>query len=357
MKNQYVCDIGDYGKYGLLRFLAQHGFRIGVNWYLTDNDGSSDGNKTAYLEKDSERNYDPVVYDSLRAIAERSGQMDRTVQMIQEAGLIPNAIFFDKPLNTDQTSPMKRAWNRRSWFEYSKRSFRAVDLVFADPDNGITYKKSLRNKGSEKYILPEEVAQYYYGGKDVVFYCHRGRRVTEEWERAKVQIKEHVCDADLFVLTFHRGVQRSYIFVVHPEHAERYESMLTEFIADTSWGKDGAFTREDVIEYHTTSTPDICRRWAILNYFQKAYPSKAEKEKILRKMTNAQIDELIDACSNVQGKIFYSSFKKRHSGFEAPTIGTVLPKGTTFVKNADGRISVVLPASKDEIETTKNERR
>ena len=31
MKNQYIGDIGDYGKYGLLRFLAQRGFRIGVN--------------------------------------------------------------------------------------------------------------------------------------------------------------------------------------------------------------------------------------------------------------------------------------------------------------------------------------
>ena len=37
MKNQYVGDIGDYGKYGLLRFLAEKGIRIGVNWYLTEN--------------------------------------------------------------------------------------------------------------------------------------------------------------------------------------------------------------------------------------------------------------------------------------------------------------------------------
>ena len=27
MKNQYVGDIGDYGKYGLLHFLAEHGIR------------------------------------------------------------------------------------------------------------------------------------------------------------------------------------------------------------------------------------------------------------------------------------------------------------------------------------------
>lgn len=49
MKNQYVGDIGDYGKYGLLRFLANHGICIGVNWYLTENDESSDGKFTDYL--------------------------------------------------------------------------------------------------------------------------------------------------------------------------------------------------------------------------------------------------------------------------------------------------------------------
>ena len=47
MKNQYVGDIGDYGKYGLLRFLSNHGIRIGINWYLTENDRSNDGRFTS----------------------------------------------------------------------------------------------------------------------------------------------------------------------------------------------------------------------------------------------------------------------------------------------------------------------
>ena len=46
MKNQYLGDIGDYGKYGLLRFLASKGIQIGVNWYLTKNDNSNDGRGT-----------------------------------------------------------------------------------------------------------------------------------------------------------------------------------------------------------------------------------------------------------------------------------------------------------------------
>lgn len=40
---------GDYGKYGILRFLAKQGIKIGVNWYLTEDDGSNDGNVIGYL--------------------------------------------------------------------------------------------------------------------------------------------------------------------------------------------------------------------------------------------------------------------------------------------------------------------
>ena len=43
--------------------------------------------------------------------------------------------------------------------------------------------------------------------------------------------------------------------------------------------------------------------------FQKKYPTKAQKEQALRGMSNAQIDKLINASTNVQGKIFYSKFK------------------------------------------------
>lgn len=44
--------------------------------------------------------------------------------------------------------------------------------------------------------------------------------------------------------------------------------------------------------------------------FQKAHPTKASKEKALKSMTNAQIDSLIKASTNIQAKNFYASFKK-----------------------------------------------
>lgn len=49
MKHQYFGDIGDYGKYGLLRYLAIHGLSIAVNWYLTPNDESNEMRRIDHL--------------------------------------------------------------------------------------------------------------------------------------------------------------------------------------------------------------------------------------------------------------------------------------------------------------------
>ena len=89
MKNQYTGDIGDYGKYGLLRFLARQGIKIGVNWYLTDDDKSADGKFTTYLENPAERVCDPELFDALKKIVARG--RDKSVKMVQDAGLIPGA--------------------------------------------------------------------------------------------------------------------------------------------------------------------------------------------------------------------------------------------------------------------------
>ena len=48
----------------------------------------------------------------------------------------------------------------------------------------------------------------------------------------------------------------------------------------------------------------------ILEKFQREHPTKEDKEKALKTMTNEQIDELIEACGTVQGKIFYSKYRK-----------------------------------------------
>ena len=240
MKNQYVGDIGDYGKYGLLRFLASHGIKIGVNWYLTENDGSTDGKFTTYLKNPADRVYDPELFDALQNIADHP---DKTVKMIKQAGIIPDAEFFGEMLKSSSLKADAREWNRRLWFNNSTLMLGNAELIFADPDNGISYRKTARTKDSEKFILPEDVAEYYNGGRNVVYYCHKGRRKQEAWEQAKAEIRNHIRDAQILAVTFHRGTQRSYIFVLHPDCYMRYEKIITAFL-DSEWGS--MFTWENV---------------------------------------------------------------------------------------------------------------
>lgn len=113
MKDQYVGDIGDYGKYALLQAFAKAGVRVGVNWYLTDNDGSNDGKFVNYLKEDRMRWYDSEVFDALKKIANKK---NKSVNDILKSGIITDAIFYDKKIDASG-SPKERDDSRKEWFK------------------------------------------------------------------------------------------------------------------------------------------------------------------------------------------------------------------------------------------------
>ena len=233
MKNQYVGDIGDYGKYGLLRFLAKHGIKIGVNWYLTENDNRTDGEIRKYLMDDKENGekcYDEDLFKKLKPIAEKK-KKERSIIDVETNGIIPNAVFFHEYLKAPKE-------DRTRWHTSALDTLLDAGLIFADPDNGILVapKKFYRPNGI-KYALINELREYYDRGQDVVYYCHKGRRKDDDWNARLEDFnndgKHH---AKIFVLTFHRGTQRSFVFAIHPEREKIYKDLLVDFIKNTEWG-------------------------------------------------------------------------------------------------------------------------
>ena len=92
VKNQYLTDLGDYGKYGLLRFLAGKGVRIGVNWYLTPDDGSTDGKFKDYRKGQAEDwMIDQELFEKLQEI---HSLPEKTVEDVERTGLIPGAVYY-----------------------------------------------------------------------------------------------------------------------------------------------------------------------------------------------------------------------------------------------------------------------
>ena len=254
MKNQYVGDIGDFGKYGLLSFLAKKGISIGVNWYLTDKDDTNDGKFTDYLKDDYKidySHYDEILFNKLKRIVNK-GRNNKRVQDIENENIIQNAVYFNKAL--DRVSTIKnrneRIYKRTNWHNKAKTVLllKNVNLVFADPDNGSAEGVSSRKNG-EKYAELSELRDYYDEGKNVVYYCHKARRKENKWKEKYNEFNnDGKHNAKIIVLTFHRGTQRSYIFAIHPEDYNKYDKLINKFLK-TSWGltdekKTPMFTRE-----------------------------------------------------------------------------------------------------------------
>ena len=102
MQNQYVGDIGDFGKYGLLRHLTgmrgdaapEDALRLGVVWYLFPDEAPKDPNKpdnrdgslTGYLcdRRDNHekfRNCDTDLYDALHKIVYKAKIADNRLEV------------------------------------------------------------------------------------------------------------------------------------------------------------------------------------------------------------------------------------------------------------------------------------
>lgn len=244
MKYQYFGDVGDYGKYGLLRFIAKRGVTIAVNWYLTPDDQSNDGNIRGYLANERNRIFDPELFDVLR---ETSVYKEKSVSRFAKREMIPGAVYFDnfvQPMFTDSSlSVAEKRLARERWHQQALARCFGKELVFMDPDNGLRVGSPTARKDAPKFVYASEVYSYYNRGQNVVYYCHKGRRTEAQWERAKRIMLEFCPDAAMLGITYHRGTQCSYIFILHPEMKDFYSELLKDFLK-TAW-KD-CFTEENI---------------------------------------------------------------------------------------------------------------
>jgi hypothetical protein len=148
MKNQFVGDINDYYKYGLLRILSGPGKKgLGVCWMRTP-----DG--TEYLDDPRKwRKYDPELFDKLRRTVHA-----RTVRRVQEAGILPSARFHGELFK----GGLK---DRGNYFREVLDKFAGVRLVFFDPDVGLAPSAGKLNN---KRLHVEELGSAFKRGHSVL---------------------------------------------------------------------------------------------------------------------------------------------------------------------------------------------
>ena len=142
MQDRYAGDIGDFGKYGLLRALCGDDLRLGVLWYAFEGDkkqAPNDGKHTAYVHSGRDGSFeecDPDLFAIMRAIVCGG---TRSIAEVEQSGALPHdALYFSRPLKFRGMKPgQPRELKRRAWLGAALRALRAADLVFADPDNGL----------------------------------------------------------------------------------------------------------------------------------------------------------------------------------------------------------------------------
>ena len=231
MQNRYAGDIGDYGKFALLRALAAEGFSIGVNWYLVETPprelAVNDGGK---FIPDTLTSCDPALADALREI---SHGPDRSVAALERASLVPNARYYDD---------MVPVADREEWHARALSALDGADIVFLDPDNGLLVKSvGKRSAKAPKYAFYEEVAGYVARGQSVLVYNHRSRKKAEDYFG---EIYERLAAAvsgatDISAITFHKGSVRDYFAIsANSDHAAKIRVAFNGFV-DGIWDETG----------------------------------------------------------------------------------------------------------------------
>jgi hypothetical protein len=237
MRDSYVADVGDFGKYALLKALAGNDLRLGVVWcWNTLEDASQDGRFTEYAQL---RSCDPALHDNLLQILKGN---QRTLVEVEKGSILPSTtLFYGDPIPAPHApclSPAARdaqARLRETWFEQAFNTFSDAELVFLDPDNGLAGSRAKRHcRNSVKFVFTNEVTDWLGRGQSVILYQHQQRKSLNE--QVAEQRKMFGTGTTCLAVSFHRRSVRIYYILPARDHRVRLSERLTRFLAG-AWGE------------------------------------------------------------------------------------------------------------------------
>jgi len=259
MQHRYTADVGDYGKYGLLRAIAgvhpatPSRLALGVVWYLTDavmeqGDPAGDGKHVTYLQPRQASRFrpcDPALYDAMGAIIEAR---DRRVAAVREREVLGvDATYYEARIHTPAPTQRReeRLTARATWLDGAVRAVSDSDIVFVDPDNGVeTASVQVHQRNGPKYAYLEELRQLAGGERSLVVYHHLSRNGNAATQIARVggRIRDQLDPTyALDAVVYHRGTARAFFVATPAHHTDLVTARLDAFLA-TPWSAH--FTRE-----------------------------------------------------------------------------------------------------------------
>lgn len=232
MQDCYAGDIGDYGKFSLLRELHKQGLSIGVNWYKTDAIASGKQNDGKFCIPDRLVVYDTDLSLRLRKVFYSQDGIVRSIEALEKEKLINDALYF---------SEIVPAFNRNRWHHCALSKLSGFDLVFLDPDNGMIVPSVEKSRLKQrKYVLYEEVKDYLCLGHSVLVYQHRPReneaiyigRMIQRFMSLSPDVKRN----DVQIITFPRYSVRDYFAIsINEDHRLKIKRAITNMV-NGIWG-------------------------------------------------------------------------------------------------------------------------
>ena len=235
MQDRYVGDVGDFGKYGLLRKLCaqdEHGaeFRLGVLWYRftgQDPTKANDGKHTQYLDLNPpsrERNLRDCDQDLFKKVRRIVASNDRNIEAIERDDILPpKTLYFSEGLSFEGISSSEvRSTKRRSWLDAGMATMAKAEVVFFDPDNGLQIPSRKRTDlQGPKHVYYDDLLEYWGRGKSLVIYHHLSRngKSGDQISRRCQNLRDQLKGVKPLPLRFKRRSPR--VFFVLPAKAHR----------------------------------------------------------------------------------------------------------------------------------------
>lgn len=234
MQDRFVGDIGDFGKYGLLRALAgiypevKPLLSLGVVWYrnaVGQTQPRSPGKDAGYLDQPERfRDCDPVLFDTLKELV-TSGE--RNLCALERSGVLGGATFHREtaPRNTDA---------RKQWTNRALDAVGVSEVVFVDPDVGLAPATA---KNSPAHAQLTEIKPVVERAQTLVIYQSFGRKGNHPeqmtgWGKSLPRALRFTGAAR--ILRFRSGSPRAFIILPAAEHAKPINERLGKML-DGSW--------------------------------------------------------------------------------------------------------------------------
>lgn len=255
MRNQFVGDVNDFGKYGLVRYLCgvtgsamddDQKFTLGVVWYFQNGRTAKGGGNVGYLEEKNRvayRDCDPGLLDVLGKLVHGD---QRYIARVEEADILPAAGRFYREIseysgmpNTKPSERDKRKEAVRDWLTGAEKFVRGADIVLLDPDHQINLGNDPPkiSANGPLYAYLDEIKAFWDNGHSLVIYHQTGGEDPRGKVRGVSDVLHDILGAEPITLRFVRGGFTLVFFVIpQPHHRPQIEARIKRMLAGP-WGQ------------------------------------------------------------------------------------------------------------------------